>query len=184
MWMLLLACAPLQGRVEALEAQNEALEAQVAALEARLAELEGKVTTREEERLQREERYRERAAARSETATPVTPSCTELDDGNYTLLPGQDLRKLDLAALPLRAIPHRGADGEVDGFRVSGIRRGSEADSCGFRNGDVIHAVNGHPLTSLEQVTQAHQALLDSDGYTITATRRGQPLSWQVRAAE
>ncbi len=55
----------------------------------------------------------------------------------------ENLANLDGLSKLGRALLHRGADGEYDGYRLSAIRRGSVAEQLGIRNGDIIHAVNG-----------------------------------------
>lgn len=82
-----------------------------------------------------------------------------------------------------QARPHQGDDGQVDGYRLSRIRRGELAEGLGLRNGDVVHAVNGQPLTSVSGAMAALQALQDASSFTFEITRRGSPLrlEYEVR---
>jgi type II secretion system protein C len=82
-----------------------------------------------------------------------------------------------------RALLHRGPDGEFDGYRLSAIRRGSLPDQLGIRNGDVIHAVNDMPLSSVQGAMTAFQTLQNENGFSFEVTRRGQTVSmgYQVK---
>jgi hypothetical protein len=80
-----------------------------------------------------------------------------------------------------RAIPHRDAAGEIDGFRISGIRRGSIPEGLGLRNGDVVHAVNGKPLVGMEAASQALSVLQSADRVVVDLSRRGEPLRLTYR---
>jgi general secretion pathway protein C len=93
------------------------------------------------------------------------------------------LTDLDSISRMGRAIPHRGADGEVDGYRLSGIRRRSIGDQIGIKNGDIVHTVNGQPLTSMQGAMAAYQSMSSQSRFTFEVTRRGQrmTLSYDVR---
>lgn len=90
-----------------------------------------------------------------------------------------DEKLADLASLQkeARALLHRGPDGEYDGYRLSAIRRGSMLDSLGVKNGDIIHTVNGLPLTSVDGAMKALEQLRSDSSFKIEVTRRGQPVS-------
>ena len=47
-----------------------------------------------------------------------------------------------------RAVPHRDADGEVNGYRLSGIRQNSPVACLGLHNGDIVTEVDGLPMSS------------------------------------
>jgi type II secretion system protein C len=82
-----------------------------------------------------------------------------------------------------RALLHRGADGEFDGYRLSAIRRNTLADQLGIKNGDVVHSVNGSPLTSVQNAMSAYQTMMNEDSFTFEVTRRGQKvtLEYEIR---
>jgi general secretion pathway protein C len=84
------------------------------------------------------------------------------------------LANVDQLASKLRVVPHKSADGEIDGYRLSAIRRGSLFDKLGIKNGDVVHGVNGMPLTSADGAFSAFQSLQSESGFTFDVTRRGQ----------
>ena len=73
-----------------------------------------------------------------------------------------------------RALLHRGPDGNYDGYRLSAIRRGSLADQLGIKNGDVIHAVNGQNLDSMQAAMGAYNTMQNDDNFCLDVTRRGE----------
>ena len=73
----------------------------------------------------------------------------------------------------MRVVPHKAESGEIDGYRLSGIRRSTALHRVGVRNGDVVHAINGHTITSMEEALMAHRELEGEDAFTIDITRRG-----------
>lgn len=93
------------------------------------------------------------------------------------------LGNLESLASKIRAVPHKGPDGEVDGFRLSAIRRGTLFDKLGIKNGDIIHAVNGQPLTSADGAFQVYQQMQNEANFSFEVTRRNQKqtLSFEVR---
>jgi type II secretory pathway component PulC len=74
-----------------------------------------------------------------------------------------------------RALLHRGPDGEFDGYRLSSIRRGSLAEQIGIKNGDVIHSVNGEPLTSVQAAMNAYNTMKGQSQFCLEVSRRGSP---------
>jgi general secretion pathway protein C len=93
------------------------------------------------------------------------------------------MNNLDTLATQVRAVPHKGADGAVDGFRLSAIRHGSVLDKLGIKNGDIVHGVNGNPLTSTESAMQVYQTLRNEKSFSFDVTRRNQrqSLEYEVR---
>lgn len=91
----------------------------------------------------------------------------------------------DMASLAaqLRASPHKGSDGEIDGFRLSGIRSNSLFSQLGIKNGDIIHTVNGTPLTSSEGAMSAYGSLKNQKSFSFEITRRNQrqTIDYEVR---
>lgn len=72
----------------------------------------------------------------------------------------------------IRVTPHHGPGGEIDGYRLSGIRRHSFFSKLGLKNGDVVHSVNGKPLTSVSEAMDAYNSLQDERHFTFEITRR------------
>lgn len=179
---MLLACASpeLEARVAQLEAELEAEQARNAELEAQVRELT--------ERLDRSERLSPGAVSAIEAlgqrsagppADPVEGGCVA--EGQVFRLPAGSLDDPQEIASSLRSIPHKGADGRIDGFRLSGIRRSSIVASCGFKNGDVLHAVEAMPLTSPEEALAAWQALHQATTLRFDLTRRGQAITVEIQ---
>ncbi len=202
--MLLMACGPKQAELEALQAENAALEARIVALEAQTQDVETRLATAEgqletwdslmkmatqslESLSERPSRYSSSTgtgSSGSSTYTRPPPACEKLEDGRYRVLPTFDPQDFEGMSRTLRMIPHRGADGEIDGYRLSAIRRGSAGDSCGFKNGDIVHSLNGHKVRTMDQALEAYQALKDAPSAVVEVTRRGQPLSWEILPAD
>lgn len=84
------------------------------------------------------------------------------------------IANFDQLATQMRVVPHKGSDGQVDGFRLSAIRRGSLFDKLGIKNGDIVHGVNGNPLTSTEAAMGVYQQLQNESSFTFEITRRNQ----------
>ena len=74
-------------------------------------------------------------------------------------------------ASQIRVSEHK-KDGQVDGYRVSGIRRKSLFYKLGIKNGDIIHSVNGLPLTSEGDGMKALESLQSSRDFSFDITRR------------
>jgi type II secretion system protein C len=111
---------------------------------------------------------------------------TELGENKYAIDRSVVDKYLgDMTALSsmARAIPHRGPDGEIDGYRLSGIRRTSPLSQLGIKNGDVVHTVNGQSLTTLTDAMSAFQSLQSQSSFAFDVTRRGQKqtMEYQVR---
>ncbi|MES2640046.1 MAG: type II secretion system protein GspC [Myxococcota bacterium] len=86
-------------------------------------------------------------------------------------------------ATQVRVVPHKGADGAIDGYRLSAIRKGSLFEKLGIKNGDIVHGVNGQALTSTEGALQVYQTLRSEKSFTFDITRRNQrqSLGFEVR---
>jgi type II secretion system protein C len=79
----------------------------------------------------------------------------------------------------VRAVPHKGADGQVDGYRLSGIRRRSFFYKLGVKNGDIIHSVNGKALDSMGNAMAAYESLQNDKNFTFEVTRRNNKQTFQ-----
>ncbi|MCB9778251.1 MAG: PDZ domain-containing protein [Alphaproteobacteria bacterium] len=72
----------------------------------------------------------------------------------------------------IRVAPHKDASGNVDGYRLSGIRRNSLFRKLGIKNGDIVHAVNGQPLTSMQAAMGAYESMQNDKNFSFDVTRR------------
>ena len=82
------------------------------------------------------------------------------------------LEDLDKLASQVRVRPHRDSDGNVDGYRLSAIRRGTLLDKLGIKNGDIVHEVNGYPLNSSSGAMTAFQSLQSESSFQFDISRR------------
>jgi len=89
------------------------------------------------------------------------------------------LGNIDTLIAEVRATPHKGPDGEIDGFRLSAIRRGSLLQKLGIKNGDVIHGVNGTPLTNATGAMGAFQSMSSERQFSFEVTRRNQKQTFE-----
>jgi general secretion pathway protein C len=108
----------------------------------------------------------------SDTKYAVDSSLIEDSMNNFEQLAGQ-----------MRVAPHKGADGAVDGYRLSAIRKGSLFDKLGIKNGDIVHGVNGSPLTSTQAAMQVYETLKNERSFNFEISRRNQrqTLEYEVR---
>ena len=72
----------------------------------------------------------------------------------------------------VRVTPHKDSNGEIDGYRMTGIRRNSIFYKLGIKNGDVVHNVNGKPLTSMSNAMDAYNSLGNARNFSFDITRR------------
>lgn len=179
MILLALACLPdsdISDRVAALEAENAALTARVYALEEHERELMQQLSRWEQTLAVLQAAASGGAPPDAETLNAALPDATEggcRADGDGFRVDAARLNP-DEVSRALRLVPHRGPDGESDGFRLSGIRRGSLPESCGFKNGDIVHSVNNKPLTSMSSAMDAYNSLADAKSFNFEITRRNQ----------
>lgn len=84
------------------------------------------------------------------------------------------LKDPEKLASQVRVAPHKDANGQIDGYRMSGIRRNSLFKKLGIKNGDVVHTVNGQPLTSMQSAMSAYESLQNDKNFSFEITRRNQ----------
>jgi type II secretion system protein C len=105
---------------------------------------------------------------------------TKLGENSYAVskdLIDKNIGDIDGLSKMGRALLHRGPDGEYDGYRMSAIRRDTLPDKLGIRNGDIVHAVNGMPLTSVQGAMTAFQTMQNERKFNFEVTRRGQKVN-------
>jgi len=113
----------------------------------------------------------------------MSPIETIIDSAEIpVILPGSEtLEFLGPNASNIRLLPHRGRDGEIDGVRVSGLRRGTPLDEY-FDNGDVLHEVNGIPLTNMQNLDEVRKSTKMNGGLvTASVMRRGKLITISYR---
>ena len=72
----------------------------------------------------------------------------------------------------VRVTPHKDSNGEIDGYRMTGIRRQSVFYKLGVKNGDIVHSVNGQSLNSMSSAMDAYNSLANSRNFNFDITRR------------
>lgn len=127
-----------------------------------------------------------KTAAATDASAESAEGVTKTGDNSYQVdasLVADALSNIDQLANQVRAIPHRGPDGEIDGFRLSAIRRGSLLNKLGIKNGDIIHSVNGSALNSASAAMGAYQQFGSEKNFTFEVTRRNQKqsLNYEIR---
>ncbi len=110
----------------------------------------------------------------------------EIGDNRYAIdqsLLDKHLGDLDSLSRMGRGMPHRGPDGEIDGFRLTRIRRNSIAGKLGIKNNDIVHSVNGQSLDSIQSAMGAYQSMQNNQSFSFDVTRRGTrvTLDYEVR---
>jgi len=191
--LLLAAChyrAETQVELERLATENAAQEVRLAELEGEVDQLRGEVT--------------QLAVHQQPSPVPSTNSRYCRREGEvflYTLgtVEGTPSTLSDSLQSAIRIAPHKNVDAEIDGVRVSGIRRNSLFASCGIKNGDIIHSINGVTLHERTECAGAVGSVPESYGscffapwlqlingeleeFDIKLTRRNRPGEFQVRA--
>jgi general secretion pathway protein C len=69
-------------------------------------------------------------------------------------------------------VEYQNKDG-VEGLALSNIKANSLFRRMGLRNGDVLVAVEGEPLTSTNQALQLYEKLQSADSASVEINRRG-----------
>lgn len=132
------------------------------------------------------------APAKEPSASKTTDEATEDGDiqnvGNNKYVVDQSVLD-EILANPeklysqVRVTPHKDADGNIDGYRMTGIRRKSLFYKLGIKNGDIVHSVNGQQLNSLSSAMDAYNSLGNSREFNFDVTRRKnkQTFEYEVR---
>ncbi len=111
-------------------------------------------------------------AQRPTTATPATRSRrrislsrNQVDSAmnNITELMGQ-----------INIQPHS-ENGQSDGMILSNIKPNSIFRRMGLRNGDILTAIDGRPITTVDQALKLYEDLKSSDSANVEIKRRGRP---------
>lgn len=88
----------------------------------------------------------------------------------------QQLQNLPQLLTQAKAIPHI-ENGQSTGFRVTEIQPGSVFQDLGLEREDVIRAVNGSPVRSVDDAIKAYGNLKTAKSFRLDLLRRGQPLT-------
>lgn len=80
----------------------------------------------------------------------------------------------------LRILPHL-KDGKPIGVKLFGIRPRSLAAQLGFKNGDVLHTINGYTVGSPDKALAAYSKLKDAETLSFALTRRGEDATIELK---
>lgn len=80
-----------------------------------------------------------------------------------------------------RVVPSQ-RDGEIDGYKVYGIRRSSPLKHAGFKNGDKITKVQGKPIAGIDRAMEVYAELSrgDVESVTFTIERKGEEIELRI----
>lgn len=84
-----------------------------------------------------------------------------------------------MLAKQARVVPSQ-RDGVVRGFKLYGIRRGTLPKLLGMKNGDMIVAINGEKLSSIDKVMELYTKLRRASHLEFELERKGSPLTLQL----
>ncbi len=72
-------------------------------------------------------------------------------------------------------------NGKVDGLRFYGVRSSSLAGAIGLRSGDIVQAIDGDKIQTMQQLLDIYAKLDKLGGVELQGTRAGKPLSIDLR---
>jgi hypothetical protein len=72
-------------------------------------------------------------------------------------------------------------DGKLDGLRLAGVRAGSIANAVGFKNGDILQAINNQKIESANTLLTLYSQLEQLNNVELSGTRAGKPLTVTLR---
>jgi len=124
--------------------------------------------------------------AREPRATPLAPEfaskIARLSDHDLKIdrsLVDMTLRDPSALMRSVRIMPDS-RNGEVVGWRLSGIRTGSLLEALGMRNGDRLETINGFAMGSAEKALRAYARLGTAERLSVHLNRGGQALDIDV----
>jgi len=88
----------------------------------------------------------------------------------------QQLQNLPQLLTQAKAVPHM-ENGQATGFRVTEIQPDSVFQQLGLEREDVIRAVNGSPVRSVDDAIKAYGNLKTAKSFQLDLLRRGQPVT-------
>jgi general secretion pathway protein C len=72
-------------------------------------------------------------------------------------------------------------NGKPKGFRLFAIRPGSLLGRVGFRNGDIIQAVNGNDTSTPEKAIETYNKLRTAGLVRASLLREGKPVAIEIK---
>jgi general secretion pathway protein C len=108
----------------------------------------------------------------------TTAGIDQVSDTDFNISRNTLLEKLSDPNLLFQAhaVPHRGQNGDIEGFKILSIQPGSVYESLGVKVGDVEGGVNGDKLDSISKAQELYSTMRTASDMTITVIRNGQPV--------
>lgn len=85
-----------------------------------------------------------------------------------------------LLAKQARIVPKQ-KDDEILGYKLYGIRRGSLPKLLGMKNGDMLTAVNGEELKSMDKAMALYSKLRRASNLSVTIERKGKSITKEIQ---
>lgn len=85
-----------------------------------------------------------------------------------------------LLAKQARIVPKQ-KDNEVLGYKLYGIRRGSLPKLLGLKNGDMLTAVNGEDLKSMDKAMALYTKLRRASNLSVSIERKGKTITKEIQ---
>jgi|GEM_PF-751077 len=104
------------------------------------------------------------------------PGIEQLTENEYNISRTTLLEKLSDPNLLFQAhaVPHRGQNGEIEGFKILSIQPGSVYESLGVNVGDVVEGLNGEKMDSISKAQEAYMTMRTASEMSISIKRNGQ----------
>ena len=113
---------------------------------------------------------------------PVLVTNQRVDDTHATLprkTADRILADLAVTSKGARIVPSM-KNGQPNGMKLYAIRPSSVFARLNFSNGDTVHAINGHDLSSASKLLEVYSKLKGVSELTFDVTRRGKPVTLVV----
>lgn len=125
-----------------------------------------------------------RARRASSREIPGAEEAINCPNENTCVVERQFVEKLmtnpAMLARQARIVPSQ-RDGETQGFKFYGIRRGSLPRMLGLKNGDMLTEVNGEELRSVDQAMALAMKLRRASNLSVTLVRKGQTITKEIQ---
>jgi len=93
-------------------------------------------------------------------------------DPNTQLSAAQIVSAVNRALRTMQVQPHI-SGGQPDGFLITNLKPGGPAESIGLRNGDIIRAVNGYRISTVQDVFQVYMRVRNDTEFNVEIEREG-----------
>ena len=197
------ALAQVAKRLDTTDEQLAALETKLGAADERLARVATWVEERRTEFERREAARAERKAEleRRRAERKATPPELKPDDSAVDWLTCKESEEAVMACVVskkdfdvvldnpasmakwARVVPSQ-KDGRTVGFKFYGIRPGSVLRAAGVNNGDMLTAVNGKSMTSIDAALSVYTDLREAESLRLDFVRRGKAWTLELSIVE